>query len=258
LRLFFFAMAAKRVICVFDVDGTLTKARQVIDPAMDDFLRRLREKVPIALVGGSDIVKIVEQMGSTLQELNTKYDYVFSENGLVSYKGNHVYPVKTIQDYLGEEKLQEFLNFCLGYLSTIVLPVKRGTFVEFRKGMLNISPIGRSCSQAEREQFNALDQKENIRQRFVAAMRDNFPVDKYGLQFSIGGQISIDVFPVGWDKRYCLQYLEQDGFDELHFFGDKTMPGGNDHEIFEDPRTIGHTVTSPEDTRRQLEELFFK
>ncbi|EAU90153.2 hypothetical protein CC1G_05691 [Coprinopsis cinerea okayama7 len=34
--------------------------------------------------------------------------------------------------------------------------------------------------------------------------------------------------------------------------------GGNDYEIFSDPRTIGHTVTSPADTTRQLEELFFK
>jgi len=130
--------------------------------------------------------------------------------------------------------------------------------VEFRKGMINVSPIGRSCSQAERDQFYALDQKEHIRKKFVDALKEKFPVGDYGLQFSIGGQISIDVFPIGWDKRYCLQYLEKDGFTEIHFFGDKTMPGGNDYEIFEDPRTIGHTVTSPEDTKRQLEELFFK
>lgn len=45
-------------------------------------------------------------------------------------------------------------------------------------------------------------------------------------------------------------------FKEIHFFGDKTDPGGNDHEIFEDPRTIGHKVTDPSDTRRQLEALF--
>ena len=36
--------------------------------------------------------------------------------------------------------------------------------------------------------------------------------------------------------------------------GDKTYPGGNDHEIFESPKTIGHTVTSPEDTRKQVTE----
>jgi phosphomannomutase len=35
------------------------------------------------------------------------------------------------------------------------------------------------------------------------------------------------------------------------------MQGGNDYEIFTDKRTIGHTVTSPEDTQRILKELFW-
>ena len=36
---------------------------------------------------------------------------------------------------------------------------------------------------------------------------------------------------------------------------DLHLQGGNDHEIFEDPRTIGHTVTSPEDTMAQLKQM---
>ena len=27
----------------------------------------------------------------------------------------------------------------------------------------------------------------------------------------------------GWDKTYCLQFVEKD-YDEIHFFGDKTFP----------------------------------
>ena len=34
--------------------------------------------------------------------------------------------------------------------------------------------------------------------------------------------------------------------------GDKTYEGGNDFEIFSAERTVGHTVTSPEDTRQQV------
>lgn len=70
-----------------------------------------------------------------------------------------------------------------------------------------------------------------------------------------GGQISFDVFPKGWDKTYCLKHLEKEPFEEIHFFGDKTQPGGNDHSIFVDPRTIGHAVTSPADTIIQLQQL---
>lgn len=35
-----------------------------------------------------------------------------------------------------------------------------------------------------------------------------------------------------------------------------SLQGGNDHEIFTDPRTVGYTVSAPEDTRRICEELF--
>ena len=82
-------------------------------------------------------------------------------------------------------------------------------------------------------------------------------------------------------QTFCLQYVENEarntdlrmnpplhvtrcsfrrdaqGFEEIHFFGDKTDKGGNDHEIFEDPRTHGHKVTSPDDTMAQCRALFF-
>lgn len=68
-----------------------------------------------------------------------------------------------------------------------------------------------------------------------------------------GGQISFDVFPKGWDKTYCLKYL--DDYTTIHFFGDKTQPGGNDYEISQSARVISHTVSGPEDTLEQLKKL---
>jgi phosphomannomutase len=45
-------------------------------------------------------------------------------------------------------------------------------------------------------------------------------------------------------------------YKNIHFFGDKCMPGGNDYEIFSDSRTIGHSVDNPEHTMKLLRELF--
>ena len=42
---------------------------------------------------------------------------------------------------------------CIARIADLVIPVKRGTFIEFRTGMLNISPIGRNCSPKERDAF---------------------------------------------------------------------------------------------------------
>lgn len=83
------------------------------------------------------------------------------------------------------------------------------------------------------------------------------------ISYSIGGQISFDVFPQGWDKTYCLQHIEDEknlpggvNYITIHFFGDKTYKGGNDFEIYEDPRTIGHSVKNPEETAAVLKTLF--
>ncbi|XP_067162368.1 phosphomannomutase 2 isoform X2 [Apteryx mantelli] len=238
-------MAAPRTValCLFDVDGTLTAPRQKITAEMAEFLQKLRQKVRVGVVGGSDFEKIKEQLGD-------------DENGLVAYKDGKFLSKQNIQGHLGEDILQDVINYCLSYIAKIKLPKKRGTFIEFRNGMLNVSPIGRSCSQEERIEFYELDKKEHIREKFVADLQREFAGK--GLTFSIGGQISFDVFPDGWDKRYCLGIVAKDEYKTIYFFGDKTMPGGNDYEIFTDSRTEGHSVTSPQDTRRICEELFFK
>lgn len=80
--------------------------------------------------------------------------------------------------------------------------------------------------------------------------------------YSIGGQISFDVFPTGWDKTYCLQHVRAEKdisgveYSTIHFFGDKCFAGGNDYEIYTDSRTIGHSVNGPEDTMKQVKDLF--
>ena len=63
-------------------------------------------------------------------------------------------------------------------------------------------------------------QKNGIRATLVQALKDNFP--DYGLTYSIGGQISFDVFPHGWDKTFALGRVADEEFEEIHFFGDKT------------------------------------
>ena len=239
------------VIVLFDVDGTLTVPRNKADASMTQFLHQLRQEVTIGVVGGSDLHKIKEQLGD---DVLSHFDYVFSENGLVAHKDGKELAVQSLKDYIGEAKLQRFINFVLHYIADLVIPVKRGTFIEFRNGMINVSPIGRNCSQTERDAFERYDLEHGVRKTMVETLRKEFA--DLNLTYSVGGQISFDVFPAGWDKTYCLQFVLKDGFKEIHFFGDKTFPGGNDYEIFTDDRTVGHTVKSPEETIRLCTEAF--
>jgi len=246
----------KDCIVLFDVDGTLSEPRKVAKKETMEFLKELREKVMIGVVGGSDLSKQKEQLGDDCLE---HFDFFFSENGLAAYKDAKEIKKTSIKEHLGDAKLKPLINFILHYIADMDIPVKRGTFIEFRNGMINVSPVGRNCSQEERDEFEKLDLQHGWRKTFVSVLQEKFA--DLGLTYSIGGQISFDVFPTGWDKTFCLQYLEaphESGITEVHFFGDKTMPGGNDYEIFTSDKTIGHSVTSPTDTVSICTELFMK
>mmetsp|Transcript_4280 Transcript_4280/g.6263 ORF Transcript_4280/g.6263 Transcript_4280/m.6263 type:complete len:250 (-) Transcript_4280:123-872(-) len=240
-----------RIIALFDVDGTLTIPRGEVTPDMMEFMKNLSKKITVGIVGGSDLPKQEEQLGDGIVNV---FPYNFSQNGLVAYKNGEVLEIQTISKHLGEDNVKRLVNWVMKYLSDIDIPVKRGTFIEFRSGMFNISPVGRNCSREERNDYEKFDLEHNIRKNMVAAMQKEFA--DLNLTYSIGGQISFDVFPQGWDKTYALRFLEEGEFDEIHFFGDKTFEGGNDFEIFTHERTIGHTVTSPEDTKEQCTKLF--
>lgn len=240
-----------KTLRLFDVDGTLTPARLTISPEMDKTLKQVRKKCAIGFVGGSDLQKQQEQLGD---DILSKFDFCFSENGLTAYRLGKKLPSHSFIEWLGEAKYNKLVKFMLKYLSEIDLPIRRGTFIEFRKGMVNVSPIGRNATTQERLDYEKYDLAHHVREKFVSALQKEFP--DLGLTYSIGGQISFDVFPTGWDKTYCLNLVKDEGFDTIHFFGDKAYKGGNDWEIYTDKRTIGHSVKSPDDTIRILKGLF--
>lgn len=69
---------------------------QTIERALDSYIQdELREVFDVAVIGGSDIIKIKKQLGE--ENIFKKYDYVFAENGLIAYKDGKQLPseVKT-------------------------------------------------------------------------------------------------------------------------------------------------------------------
>jgi phosphomannomutase len=226
-------------------------------------LAALRRKVAVGYVGGSDLAKQQEQLGAPAGGVSVTelFDYCFAENGLTAYRLGEKLASQSFIGWLGEDKYQRLAKFCLRYIAGLDMPVMRGTFVEFRNGMINVSPIGRNASQQERLDFAEYDRTHKVREKMVAALREEFA--DFGLTFSIGGQISFDVFPNGWDKTYCLRHVEAEKgpngepeFTTIHFFGDKIFPGGNDWEIAQDKRTTEHAVKNPEETMAIIRKLY--
>jgi len=240
-----------KIIVLFDVDGTLTLPRQKIKQEMLDVLRELRKRVSVGVVGGSNLPKIKEQLGETATE---EYDYLFAENGVVCFhNGKQNEKVYSMKEFLTEVKYKQFADYLLNLMKTAETPFKTDEFVEERLGMINVSPIGRKCTQTQRDDFFLWDNQHKIREKLVKELESKF--QGWNLKFSIGSQISIDIFPVGWDKTFCLQYLKH--FSKIYFFGDKTEPGGNDYEIYTSSAVHSkHSVKSPDDTVKLLRDIF--
>ena len=92
---------------------------------------------------------------------------------------------QSFKDHLGEDNLKRLINWVLRYLSEVDIPVKRGTFIEYRNGMMNISPVGRNCTKDERDSFEEFDNKANVRKSMIEKLKVEFA--DLNLQYSIGG-----------------------------------------------------------------------
>ena len=102
---------------------------------MLQLLSALRHKCAIGFVGGSNLAKQQEQIGTPSIPVTSLFDFCFSENGLTAYRlGQEMASISFI-GWLGEEKYKELVNFCLVYIAKLDIPIKRGTFMEFRSAL---------------------------------------------------------------------------------------------------------------------------
>ena len=99
---------------------------------MLQLLSALRHKCAIGFVGGSDLVKQQEQLGTPSIPVTGLFDFCFAENGLTAIRLGQQLASNSFIGWLGQEKYQQLVNFCLKYIADIKCPVKTGTFVEFR------------------------------------------------------------------------------------------------------------------------------
>ncbi len=121
-------MQTKRVIALFDVDQTLTVARSVVSQEMRATLAKMVESgVDFGIVSGSDLPKITEQLG---EEIVKDAHWCFSENGLQAYKKGQFVEKQSLEQFLGSERLQKLVNFCLDYIQKLDIPVKTSVHVE--------------------------------------------------------------------------------------------------------------------------------
>ena len=171
-------------------------------------------------------------MKNAKRELKDSFSYFsffYTENGVVTYDKNlNLIHQKSMKELLGKEKYDTLIKYLLDYIDKAELPYRVGNYLDERSAVINVSVVGNPVTKEQREE--------------------------YKLRFTKGGIKSFDIFPKGWDKTYCLQFIE--GYDNILFFGDNTYPGGADYDLaISDKITKGIAVKGPDDTIIKVNEL---
>jgi len=204
---------------LFDVDGTLTPARGTMDRGFKQYFGRWVNRVrrqggEVFLVTGSDKPKTVQQIGTDL------YRCV---NGVYQNGGNQLYVRNNV---IKQEEWRMGIHLHLDLL--LVLDKSRwagtaGVNLEERVGMVNFSTVGRDATPKQRKTYYEWDKSHGERKKIADWLSNRYPK----LEFAIGGEVSIDIFPKGKDKSQALK----DMTGETIFFGNNCNMGGNDHSI---------------------------
>ena len=223
---------------LFDMDGTLTEARQPICNDVVKSLRDIPSGIKKYLVTGSDLTKIEEQIPTPI--LLEIFEEVYACNGTKVYNCNldmddETLPIElelthktTLRDFYSEADITHIVNVLLTTAANTHTKIKTGTFVEWRDSQINFSVIGRNCTIDQRADYIKWDEKSGERQKIVENLRKEFK--GWGLSVRLGGQISIDITREGWDKSYAFKNMNESP-DQCVFFGDKICKDGNDLDI---------------------------
>jgi len=245
---------------LFDMDGTLTDARQPITQEVLDVLCALPTGIQKYLVTGSDLGKVEQQI--PVSQILKLFTRVYACNGTRVYNcdldmDNEYLPIEpelihkvNLLDHYSEADINHIINVLLKTAADTHTKIKTGTFVEWRESQINFSVVGRDCSRSQREDYVKWDIKSGERQKIINYLRNEFR--GWGLSFRLGGQISIDITREGWDKSYAFKNMKESP-TECIFFGDNVCEDGNDLDIAMKCVSY-HKVESPADLILQLQE----
>lgn len=244
-------------ILLFDVDGTLCESGKIISEKMSYLLNILTDSnYKIGIVGGGTYEKILYQLNNQVYP-----EYIFSECGSVYHKLNSD---KKSYSFINKNnlrlepeysKINQLIKTSLKFISEVDYLVS-GHFIDLRNGLIYVSLVGMVGNDEERENFIKLDKINEYRTKLIDILQQHaieLGLSDY-LDICLGGSVGIAIYPKKWNKVQVLNWLNVND-SEIHFFGDKYLPNGNDYELIIHPSIIPHPVDSPTDTIVELKRL---
>lgn len=243
-------------ILMCDMDGTLTPARKSATlemlQAIDDMIAK---GFKLAIVSGSTLEYIREQM--TVDWLEPRMSngsvIVMPCNGTQCYTENEEKYKLDLKKHVGEEAFKNLMQLLLleqAALRPYPFPWT-GDHISYRGSTLNFCPVGRNANDQDRDSFKSWDCQTNYRDNFVNSIQRTELGNIF--KFKVGGNTSVDIYPIGWDKSYAFRYFER--ASEIYYIGDRCGPAGNDYEAIQAAGNNGFVTTGPDQTLRIFSEI---
>jgi phosphomannomutase len=246
-------------LLLFDVDGTICDSGKKISLEMALEINKLvKIGCIIGIVGGGTFNKIIYQLDN---QINPKY--IFSECGSVFHifnpEINQYELINTNNLRLEPEypQINKLVKTCLNYISQKDYLIS-GNFIDLRNGLIYVSMVGMVATDEERENYIIIDSKNNYRKELIGILesqaKDLGILNK--IDICLGGSVGIAIYPSKWNKVQVLQWINFIDFSQIHYFGDKYLPNGNDYKLINHPNIIPHRVDTLEQTLNILIDLY--
>ncbi len=254
-------LAGKELV-VFDLDGTLTRTKSNLEPAMARALAALLEKKRVAVIGGGSYQQFKKQFLRELKCPRQLFPRLFlfptTANRFYRYRGGW----KKIYSFeLPRRERSDIKRAFREVLAEIhyVHPKKvYGKVIEDRGTQVTFSALGQDV--VARLGAKGVKMKEEwtrkntpLKKKIGRLVQKRLP----RLEVHVSGYTSIDVTRKGIDKAYGVRQIEKYlhvPIRKMVFIGDALFPGGNDYAA----RRTGVQcipVTGPTDTKKIIKRI---
>ena len=237
-------------LIVFDLDGTLTKSKQPLDPEMAELLCLLLSRKEIAIISGCSYRQFQDQFLEYLDCSNDQFQNLFlfptcSTQGYRYRLNNWTDVYKEGLTRQQKDKIwKAVVSTCRPGFATW------GKVIEDRETQITYSALGQEAPLEEKQQYDPDQKKRKKMKKELDKLLPEFEV-------RIGGTTSIDITKKGIDKAYGLKRIMK-SFEykksDVIFIGDALYEGGNDHPV----KKLGIQcieVSGPEETKRIIKDL---
>ena len=210
-------------LIAFDLDGTLTQHKTLIEPENLAALTELSQKYKLLMAGAGACMRIFNQLGGFPIDIVGNYGLQVGkynpETKTIDIVENNILPCD-------RESVEARVAMCrekYGFTSYT------GDSVQYHdSGCVTFAILG---TEAQNPEKLAFDPDRSKRRAIYDEVCETF--SEYNV--FVGGSSSFDMAPRPFNKYYALKkYCEDNGIglDEVVFVGDDYGPGGNDESVY--------------------------